>query len=112
MILVVGSIASGRRTYVEGLGFASGDFDEAVLGRAPVLYGFEELLRDGPLSEQDFEAVCAKEVVVAAEVGCGVVPLDPDQRSWRERVGRAVCLLAEQAESVVRLVCGIPVVLK
>ena len=41
-----------------------------------------------------------------------VVPLDAQERAWREAVGRMSCELASQAETVVRMVCGIPVVLK
>ena len=50
--------------------------------------------------------------VVCDEVGCGVVPLDSAVRAWRERVGRTCCHLAEKADTVLRLWCGIPTVLK
>ena len=40
------------------------------------------------------------------------MPLDAQERAWREAVGRMSCELASQAETVVRMVCGIPVVLK
>ena len=112
MILVVGGIASGKRTYIEGLGYTAADFDEGKLGSAPVLYALEELLREGPLGDAQFEDLCAKDVVACTEMGTGVVPLDADERAWRERVGRTVNRLAERADSVVRLVCGIPTTLK
>ena len=53
-----------------------------------------------------------KEVVIATETGCGVIPLDPRERRNREAAGRLSCLLAERAETVVRICCGIPQVLK
>lgn len=53
-----------------------------------------------------------KEVVIATETGCGVIPLDPQERRNREAAGRLSCLLAERAETVVRVCCGIPQVLK
>ena len=111
MILVVGGIASGKRSYVESLGFSPGDFDEGVLGTAPVLYGLEDLLRAGDVDEEQLEVLCAKEVVVCAEVGSGVVPVDNQERAWRERVGRTTEVLAARATRVVRMVCGIPQVL-
>ena len=77
-----------------------------------MLYALEELVREGPLDESAFAALTAKEVVACAEVGSGVVPLDPDERAWRELVGRTCNRLAEQADHVVRMVCGIPTQLK
>ena len=52
------------------------------------------------------------DAVTIAEIGGGIVPLDPDERERRERAGRLACLLAERAETVVRVFCGIPKVIK
>ena len=111
MILVVGGMASGKRSYVESLGFASSSFDEGVLGSALVLYGLEDILRAGALSDDQFEVLCTKDVVVCTEVGSGVVPMDKQERVWRELVGRTTATLAARATCVVRMVCGIPQVL-
>jgi dipeptidase D len=51
-------------------------------------------------------------VVVCREVGCGVVPVEPAQRTRREAVGRLCCRLAARAERVERIFCGLPMVLK
>ena len=51
-------------------------------------------------------------VVVCDEIGLGIVPLDPFERRWREATGRALCILAEGAERVTRVYCGIPQVIK
>lgn len=51
-------------------------------------------------------------VVIATEVGGGVVPADPGARIARETAGRLNCLLAARAESVVRVFYGLPLVLK
>lgn len=51
-------------------------------------------------------------VVLCTDVSCGVVPMDKTQRLWREEVGRAVCTLARQADSVTRIFCGLPLRLK
>lgn len=51
-------------------------------------------------------------VVIATETGGGVVPLDPEQRRAREAAGRLSCLLAREAETVVRVFCGLPMILK
>lgn len=66
----------------------------------------------GRSSEDLLALLEGKRVVVCDEVGCGIVPLDPDDRAWRERVGRLCCDLAARADAVVRVVCGIPQMIK
>lgn len=51
-------------------------------------------------------------VISANEVGAGVVPISAADRGFREAVGRAMCILAQNSESVTRVVCGIGVRLK
>lgn len=113
MILVIGGQASGKRTYVESLGYAPERIADGALDDKPVVVNLHEALRDDPRTPQELAAALAeKEVVSCCEVGSGIVPLDPAERAWRERVGRTCNLLAAQATSVVRMVCGIPVTLK
>lgn len=51
-------------------------------------------------------------VILCDEIGCGVVPLDPTEREWREVTGRICCKLAEKAERVDRIFCGLNMRLK
>ena len=51
-------------------------------------------------------------VIVANEVGSGVVPVKAQERAFREAVGRALCVVAQQAQQVTRVVCGIGVRIK
>ena len=51
-------------------------------------------------------------VIITDEVGCGIVPVDPFERKYRETTGRICCVLAKRAEKVVRVMCGIPTVIK
>lgn len=51
-------------------------------------------------------------VVVSNEVGAGVVPIAKEDRAFREAVGRALCVIAQEAESVTRAICGIGVRIK
>lgn len=50
--------------------------------------------------------------VICDEVGCGIVPLDPQDEQWREAVGRLCCALAAEADVVIRVVAGLPQYLK
>ena len=49
---------------------------------------------------------------VCEEIGLGIVPADREERLWRDVTGRLCCLLAEEAEEVYRLWCGLPQRLK
>ena len=51
-------------------------------------------------------------IVISDDVSCGVVPIDPIEREWREANGRLLLRLAEKSEHVIRVFCGIPVRLK
>ena len=123
MILVVGGIHSGKKTFVrESLGFSRDDFVcaaslaggsdgalHAAGGRVAV--GCEELVRTCD-EDRALKLLSSFDVVVIAEVGAGVVPARADDAAWRERVGRLSCALAGRADAVVRMVCGIPQVIK
>lgn len=58
------------------------------------------------------ELAARYDVVMATEIGGGVVPMDAGQRTAREAAGRLACLLAARADIVVEMFCGIPTVLK
>ena len=47
-------------------------------------------------------------VFICNDISCGIVPLCPTERKWREAVGRALGHIARQSEQVIRLYCGIP----
>ena len=51
-------------------------------------------------------------VVVANELGSGIVPMEKGDRLFREAAGRALCCVAQRAETVVRVVCGLGVKIK
>lgn len=46
-------------------------------------------------------------IIITDEVGNGIVPVEKNERLLREKIGRIQCLLAENAEEVIRVVCGI-----
>lgn len=60
-------------------------------------------------------AFCAEHpdaAIAANEVGAGVVPMRAQDRAFREAVGRALCVIAQEAQQVTRCVCGIGVRIK
>ena len=51
-------------------------------------------------------------VLICDDISCGVVPMDRELRAWREATGRTINALAQRAERVIRIFCGMPMVLK
>ena len=113
MILVIGARASGKRAYVQSLGYASGQIADGVLDDRPVLYNLQTITMADPEGAPALlESLKTKEVVVCDEVGSGVIPQEKARRLGREATGRLCCQLAKEAAKVVRLVAGIPTVIK
>ena len=46
-------------------------------------------------------------LIVTNELGYGIVPMDPEERTWRETDGRLCARLAAYADEVWRVTCGI-----
>lgn len=113
MILVVGGVASGKRSYARTLGYDEADMANATLDARPVVYNVQDMVWENPSGIQELlEQLALREVVISCEVGSGVVPLDARERLAREQTGRLLGQLAQRATRVVRCVCGIPQVLK
>lgn len=107
MIFITGPLYSGKKECACRL---LGCGREELEGRA--VWDVQELAAGCGDLQALAERLAGYEVVIATEVGGGVVPADAGERSAREAAGRLACLLAERAERVVRVLCGLPVVLK
>lgn len=112
MILVVGAKGAGKKEYVRSLGYTDDEITTCLLSDAPVFYALEETLRTDCDTDELFDILLKKEVVVCCEVGCGIVPLEKSEREYRDRVGEFLMRLAKEAKIVVRIIVGIPQVIK
>ena len=113
MILIVGGEGAGKRTFAKSLGYKDEDMADASLDCLPVIFHVERLVFDCPeKADALYDALLAKEVVICNEVGSGVIPIERSERLGREAVGRLCVRLAGRADTVVRMVCGIPSVIK
>ena len=112
MKLILGGYANGRTAYaMQNYQLTESDcFDAAAEplarwnGQRLILHA-EQLVN--PWLEQWQNAV-----LITQEVGCGLVPVTPQQRRLRETVGHFNRLLAECAETVERVCCGLGMRLK
>lgn len=118
MKLIVGGAACGKEQWaaeVYGVTPLCCTPDEALL--RPAVAAFQDTLRKVGVDELDAYIARLIErnpgaIVLCDEVGMGVIPLAREDRVWREKVGRACCLLQKASDTVVRVVCGLPQVLK
>lgn len=110
--MIIGGAHCGKRDYAAAqLGYPMEQMSDR-LDDAPVLYHLQALLRECADYEALLPELLRKQVIICDEVGCGVVPLQDSERAWRETVGRACCALAQKAEKVIRVQCGIGTVIK
>ena len=106
MIFVTGPRFAGKKTWIrECLGLSAEEF------RSCAVWEVEELVPCDSL-ETLAEQLAGKRIVICSETGCGVVPTDPTEREKREAAGRLACMLAERADTVIRVCCGLPQLLK
>ena len=105
MILIIGGKAQGKTEYAR----------KVYEGQAEIFDDFqdwfrESLLKDDRPEEKVREYISAnpREVIISDEVGNGVIPMDPFERKYREELGRTLIMIAEKADSVIRIFCGIP----
>lgn len=107
MIFITGPLYSGKKAYACRL---LGCSREELSARA--VWDVQELAAKSADLNALADELARHEVVVATEVGGGVVPIDREQRAAREAAGRLSVLLAQRALRVVRVFCGLPMELK
>lgn len=126
MILIIGGAFQGKRAYAqETLGFLPKQMaDGAQCGLGEIhscrcMYHFHEWVRRRMPDLGDLETEAQRifeanpeVVLIANELGCGVVPVDAFDRQFRETEGRLLTCLAKRSTEVHRVVCGIGTVIK
>ena len=91
MIFITGPLLAGKQRYIrETLGLSPDEFARRAV------WDVQDLAAREPDLPALAEALSQREIVIATEMGGGVVPTDPEER----------------ADSVVRVCCGLPQVLK
>ena len=135
MILIIGPAFSGKREYArsilegkrilpgsisrirpeeeaasETISAADADWEELILTEV------QEMVRE-EMEEQELlalaDSLCRRaRILTASETGAGIVPAESRLRRRREKQGRLLSMLAQRADSVIRVFYGIPEVLK
>ena len=69
-----------------------------------------KLVLDGVDAEGAFEQFLERYqdwIIISDEVGNGIVPMDKEQREYRECLGRILTCAAKRADRVERVICGL-----
>lgn len=110
MILIIGGAYQGKRAYaLETLGCEEARIVDHV---EVVIRDMLDVGRDPVAEMPALMAGWADAVLLLEDISCGIVPMDAQDRAWREAVGRCGAYLARQAQQVVRVFCGIGTVIK
>lgn len=126
MILITGGAWQGKTAYAaRQFGLPENDIADGEICTledvmtAAAVHNFHLLIRRIMEQNDDPDAFARrlmKEhpglIVITDEIGCGIVPMEPFERAWRERTGRICIELAAFSSKVIRLNCGIAQVIK
>lgn len=126
MQLIIGGAFQGKKDYVKAMeGFEEKEMRDGAnvsyedIFSCRCLYHFHEWIRERILEDRDLsgleEELSGKNpdiVLISNELGYGVVPVDAFDRKYREAVGRVCTRMAAAAKRVVRVTCGIGMVIK
>lgn len=121
-ILIVGGACQGKREYAQkafGLNEREilpwNEEREETSCIADLHLRVRACLEKGLTQQEVLEKLlpfCQGKIVLCDDIFCGVVPLDALERQWREVTGRLLCLLAQEADTVIRMQCGLPQAIK
>ena len=121
MKLIIGGYAQGKMNYVlqkygsENVIVMDGLLPENVAseGKILVIYRLHIWIRKCLLNNECPEEKLGKLleqypdcIIISDEIGNGIVPVDAFEREYRERTGRILIMLAQRAEEVERIICG------
>ena len=118
MVLIVGGAAQGKRELARALDPCAPELlgdtcsEQDLEGAVRILEAqrlvWRQLAGELPLSLERLEELLAKaEVVTYSLEGSGVIPMERFQRAYREEAGRFSCRLADRAQEVYQVTCGI-----
>lgn len=126
MKLVIGGAFQGKKAYakqhlkIKEEDMADGkDASYEALFHCRCIYHFHEWIKKGIEEKWDLKNL-AKELlkrnpevlIITNELGYGVVPVDAFDRTYRETTGRICTEIAAVCEQVIRVSCGLGMVIK
>ena len=122
MILIFGGAYQGKCAYAlerfhlaESDVYTCNDNDSAMPGGKKIIYEIDKWILSLVKADVNIEDSVREfidgnrdAIIICNDISCGVVPLDPVLRKWRETAGRSLAMLSQASDEVVRLFCTIP----
>ena len=115
MVLIIGGVWQGKLDFAKET-FGITDADVFICTDAEIdfskrcIYSVEEFTLYHPDPIGYFEAHRERwqnSIVILRDMSCGVVPLSPEERIWRQKTGRLAQYLSREAQRVSRIFCGL-----
>ena len=126
-ILVIGGAHQGKTQWVEkqfpqyqrvSMEQLLAENQKGVKREGAYIQGFHLYMKGWLQEKEDYKAYTGyllenpSWLLICDEIGSGIVPLEREDREWREETGRMLCRIAEEADEVYRVFCGIPMQIK
>lgn len=108
MKLIIGGAYQGKRKYA-----LENYQDQSIIEDFHIIV--LELLKNDiePVAHIKEQLINYKnKVIICDDISCGIVPMEPLMRKWRESLGHILAILAEESDEVVKVFCGIGMRLK
>lgn len=103
MKLIIGGAYQGKK-----------DYAATHYPQEPVILDFHKVvldwIRSGENPPQYFAAHLSEyqdKILICDDISCGIVPIEPLMRRWREDLGRVLVQVAKESDEVVRVFCGL-----
>ena len=108
MILIFGGAYQGKREFAKEQFPEVPIFDDALENFTWACCAEDPAMRS---EAADWMRQCREEwqdkILIIRDISQGIVPMEAEQRAWREMNGRLMIYLAGEAEQVIRVFCGI-----
>lgn len=110
MILITGGLYQGKLEYAKSIA----NRDEQIIDSC------EQLVRDqiekgmklDEILKDWLEIAETDKILIFNDVSMGIVPMEKSERIYREAAGKVGVMLADKADSVYRVFCGITMKIK
>lgn len=119
MNLIIGGAYQGKTAYAIGkYGFAADDFfvcdGTHIDFTKPCITHLERFtlacVREGVDCVdylESFKPLWQSTTFLCGDLSCGIVPMEAENRAWRNETGRLCSYLSRNAQRVVRIFCGL-----